>query len=260
MSVLQTLINLLYPPTCLLCGGKAEIHSNLCRECYAVFIRETFEYCPLCMNTARKCTCGSNFLEHTRIEIGKRRFITLTFYKSYRKYGSSVSGSRLTEAMIYRLKEKCDFTDFFAAELAGEIKTTFDSAGEDLSEWILTYAPRTEENFIRFGFDQSEEIVRAISKILKIPYKKTINRLSGEEQKRLNGEERRLNAEASLAANPRNIKQGGKYLLFDDIITSGATITTIARNLYFYGAKAVFPVSIARTMPSEDRNSQTDIL
>lgn len=257
MSILQTITDLLYPPTCAFCGNKADIHRTLCRECYAEFVREKVERCPICGKTAKDCKCGCDFLTHTRTEIADRRFLTLTFYKSYRRFGMAdgnncTTENRLTEKMIFRLKEKCAFADFFAAELSREIKKVFESDGEELSDWIITYAPRSEDNLVKYGFDQSEEIARKVSRILGIKFKKTFFRDRGDIQKTLNAEERLTNAEDSIFADERKIESGGKYLLFDDIITSGATIMTVSRNLYFHGAVKVFPISIARTMPSVD--------
>lgn len=248
MSVLQKITDLLFPPTCAFCGNRAEIYRTLCRDCYAEFVREKFEKCPICGKFVKECECGCDFLAHTKTEIDGRRFLTLTFYKS--KRSSDNTETRLTERMIFRLKEKCDFTEFFAAELSKEVKKLFERAGEDLTEWIITYAPRSKENLIKYGFDQSEEIVRKMSRELGIRWQKTVSRGSGDVQKKLSAEERRTNAEESIYTDGRKVESGGKYLLFDDIITTGATVMTVSRNLYFHGAAKVFPITIARTMPS----------
>lgn len=248
MSVLQLLADLLYPPTCAICGNKGEVHRTLCRDCYDIFIRESFEHCPVCGNTARNCECGSEFLKHSKVRIGSRTFVNITFYN---RSGGNSHEYRMTEKMIYRLKENGDFAGFFAGELSAELKKLFENAGEDLSEWIITYAPRSDENIEKYGFDQSEEIARRMSKLLKIPYKRTVIRSSGSVQKTLSAEERRVNAEESIIADPKKIAKDGKYILLDDIVTTGSTMMTVSRNLYFHGAEAVFPVFIAKNLPKK---------
>lgn len=260
MSVLQKITDILYPPTCAFCGKKADIYRTLCRDCYAEFVREKVEKCPICGKTAKDCECGCDFTVHTKTEIADRRFLTLTFYKSKRTLGMAENENRLTERMIYRLKEQCAFTEFFAAELTREINKLFGKSCEDIAEWTMTYAPRSEENLVKYGFDQSEEVARKTAKKLGIPCVKTVLRDSGDVQKKLNVQERLANAEDSIYVNGSKIEKGGKYLLFDDIITSGATVMTVSRNLYFHGAAKVFPISIARTMPSADVIKNDDTL
>lgn len=254
MSILETITDILFPPTCAFCGKKADIYRTLCRDCYAGFVREKVEKCPICGKMALACLCGCDFTRHTRTKIADRQFLTLTFYMSRRT--ADTDEKRMTERMIFSLKDKCSFTEFFAAEMTREINKLFGRSSEDIAEWTVTYAPRNEENLVKYGFDQSEETARKIAKKLGIPCVRTVLRDAGDVQKTLNAEERLTNAEDSIYADTRKIVSGGKYLLFDDIITSGATMATASRMLYFYGAAEVFPISIARTMPSELRAEQ----
>lgn len=246
MNFMQNVYNLLFPSCCLYCGNKAEVSHALCRNCYSVYIKESFEHCPKCGNTVKNCSCGCDFTSLTRTSIGDRQFISLCFYIS--RSNSTEAEQRQTENMILRFKQRGEFTDFFANELASELRKQFSKAKLELSEWILTYPPRNADNLEKFGFDQCEEMVKKLSSILDIPYRKTIYRISGDEQKNLNMAERLENAENSLAIIKDSVHEGDKFILFDDIITSGATISTSTRNLYFNGARAVFPISIARTM------------
>ena len=55
-------------------------------------------------------------------------------------------------------------------------------------------------------------------------------------------------AAASLSADREKIRKGGRYLIIDDIVTSGATVNAAVRNLYFCGADKVFAAAVARDM------------
>ena len=90
--------------------------------------------------------------------------------------------------------------------------------------------------------------MKQISKKLGIAYASVFERTDGEEQKSLGAQDRAVNADATLRIRKDLVKQGGKYIVFDDIITTGSTISTAARHLYFCGASEVFPAAIAKSM------------
>ena len=243
MNVFERLINFLIPSNCMICGKRTD-GGELCNECSGEFIRESFLKCESCGKPAAKCECGADFTAHTRTKIGGRGFIALTFYKSK----ATQAAERTTERMIYALKNKGTFAEYFSTLLAGEIRSAFSKDGTDLSEWTVTYPPRSQGKFNRMGFDQSEEIARRLAKKLGVSFSETFTRTDeGEEQKNLRARERYLNAEESRVPIKKNIIKGGKYIIFDDIITSGATVETMAKHLYFAGADSVFPVTVART-------------
>ncbi len=242
----REILNILFPPVCMYCDTLTNGISELCTDCAEKYLRERETPCPNCGKTVRGCVCDCDFSRVTRTMIGGKVAFSLTFYtgsqKAYRE-------ERITERMILKLKDKGYFACFFAEELAGEIQLLFEEAGESLDGWILTYTPRSPENYRRTGLDQGEEVTQYLAKRLGIPCKKTFDKIEGEEQKTLNAEERMVNASETLVPRRRTIEQGGKYLLFDDIITSGATIMAATRHLYFCGAEKVFPVSVARNLP-----------
>ena len=114
-------------------------------------------------------------------------------------------------------------------------------------DWILTYAPRSVKGFTDYGFDQCEEIVRQMGKTLHIPVRQMLVRVSGEEQKRMESADRRIGNIAGAFA-PVRVPAGCRVLLFDDIITTGATMREAGRVLAEAGAAAVFPIAFAKTM------------
>lgn len=205
-----------------------------------------FFRCPKCGNTADKCQCVTDSDPDfgRKTEIGGKRVLSLTFYlNSYRR-----GDGRVTERMIFALKENGVLFDFFADIVADAIKRLYDSAGQDISDWILTYPPRSTSKLIDIGYDQCGEIVKRVSERLGITWAETLKREGGTEQKQLNSETRVKNADKTLILIRENVVQGGKYILFDDILTTGATIASAERNLYFGGAAEVFPVTIAKNL------------
>ena len=97
------------------------------------------------------------------------------------------------------------------------------------------------------GYNQSDYIVKGLSKSLNIPYStKSLKRTRHtESQTKLN-----INRRAENVANAfkvRNAKKiiGKNILLADDVITTGATIQECAKALVNAGANAVYTCSIA---------------
>lgn len=250
MGILDFLVNILFPPRCLICGRPSD-SSGLCEDCRGEYVRELFEKCPVCGKSPSDCTCGTEFLTHTRTTIGTKGYCALCWYKSK---SNGREEERVTERMIYSLKQRGLFADFFADELCRCLTNLFDAAGESFDGWILTYTPRSAEKYMECGVDQSEEIGRRLAKKLGIRFVPMFDRDEGREQKNLNAKQRMENAEDSLIIREKKITPGGKYLLLDDIITSGATMTAASKLLYFYGAGAVYPVAVARTMPKRYEN------
>ena len=245
MSFLDFIINVLFPSSCAVCGRAVKTGVSVCGDCLAGFRREMFLRCPKCGNTADKCQCvtDSGDLE-SKTEISGKRTLSLTFYLNSYKRGDD----RVTEKMIFALKENGVLFDFFADIISDAIKRLYDSAGEDICDWILTYPPRSSAKLIDIGYDQCGEIVKRVSERLGIAWAETLKREGGAEQKQLNLETRAKNADQTLILIRKNVKNGGKYILFDDILTTGATIASAERNLYFGGAAEVFPVTIAKNL------------
>ena len=253
MGLFAKLLDVLAPPICALCGAGGTRGEELCDKCREKFVCECFGHCPVCGRNASLCTCGVDFTKATHCTVGGRDFFALTFYRSAKSFGES---DRATEKMIFALKEHGGFSAFFAKELARGVGRIFDSGEEDASGWIVTYPPRSDANFYKYGVDQGETVAYELARRLGTKSVKTLVRGSkSAEQKTLSASERQENAESTLIPIRRNIVEGGKYILVDDIITSGATIETAAKLLYSCGAAAVFPVAIARTAHSPGNNA-----
>lgn len=238
-------LDVICPPTCSLCQNPTESASELCGECMAKYLTERGTKCPKCKNPVNLCVCGCDFSRITKTVIGDRTHISLSFYESSRVARDE---GRITEQMILRLKSHGSFARFFSDMLCAELEELFARADISLDDWILTYPPRSVHNFVKYGFDQSKEVTGYMARRLGIRCVKTFTKADGDEQKSLTASERADNAATTLIPIKKAVQNGGKYLLFDDIITSGSTITTAARHLYFCGAATVFPISIARTI------------
>jgi ComF family protein len=93
------------------------------------------------------------------------------------------------------------------------------------------------------GWDQVEEIVRLLERA-GFGVSRPLRRAAGAEQKRLGRVGRATNARASYYMRP-GASSPERVLLFDDVITTGATVDACARALKEGGARRVAVLALA---------------
>ena len=243
-GIIGFFVSLLLPPSCKACAASVFGKGELCADCTELFRTESEETCPRCGHSVDFCECGIDYIRHTGCMMGSSSFTALTFYKSRKEYPDT---SRLTERMIYALKADGSYASFFADRLAEKIAKRFSENEIPLEGWTVTFIPRTDKKRADGGVDQSEELAERLAKRLGVPLAHVFMRISGEEQKNLSADERRQNMSESLRV-AGSVEKGGKYLLADYIITSGASVECAARLLKYHGAQYVYPIAAARTM------------
>lgn len=144
---------------------------------------------------------------------------------------------------------KC--TAFFAGVIKDYV---YALAGND---GFLTYIPRSVRLYEKYGFDQSERIVRTL--VLNHPdirYQNLFRRRKNiDEQKDLPFEERFNNAEKALEVIKENGSGiPGRIVVFDDIITTGATAKAAAKLLKKSEAGKIFMLFVAGTNEFKERS------
>lgn len=113
---------------------------------------------------------------------------------------------------------------------------------------VVTWAPTTAERRRRRGFDQAELLAREVARRLGRPCRGLLSRNGGPPQTGRPLDERRRGPSFSSLTPP-----GNRVLLVDDVVTSGATVSSAARVLRNAGANTVRVVAAARTPPPRDR-------
>ncbi len=110
---------------------------------------------------------------------------------------------------------------------------------------IITFAPRRPGEVRLYGFDQSEEMAKAISKQTGIPCIALLKRKGfSVAQKKLKSNLRSKNVVGKFECT-ENVK-GKRVLLIDDVVTTGSTVGECAKMLKENGAKAVYVWSLAQ--------------
>ena len=98
------------------------------------------------------------------------------------------------------------------------------------------------------GYNQSTEISRTLSQILKTRMNQSIliRKRHTKTQTKLNIQQRIQNVDDAFAIKDKISISGKTILLLDDVITTGSTINSCAKQLKLNGAKFVYVVSAAK--------------
>ena len=111
---------------------------------------------------------------------------------------------------------------------------------------IATAIPLSRKRFLQRTFNQSEILAENISKRLGIPFVRCVYRAKHTvAQSSLSARERTINITNAFIADKSRVK-GKKILLFDDTVTTGATINECAHELKNKGATDIVGISVAK--------------
>jgi len=226
------------------CGGCREIldydlfDEALCPECKLKWNIAKADTCPTCFQSAPECLCMPKGLEKT----GALCLRKLYFYSPKRDREPQ-------NRMLYYIKKNRNrrIADFIAKELKDMILYELSVLDVDIEkDAFLVNVPRGKSAVRMYGFDQSELICKALSDKTKIPYISAISRSrGGMEQKRLDKKTRFKNVSYLFEAEGEDRIKGKYAVLFDDVVTTGASMTACAEILKKAGVKGVFCVCMA---------------
>ena len=216
---------------CLGCGWRIGAEENFCHACLLDYESGRSRECGRCKKVLSECTCAGRYLMVHRV----RRLHKLLPYRA----GQSDHG---VNRMVLRLKKQNPNRafEFCASELAASMKGIYRK--ED--GWCLTFAPRTVAARIRYGYDQSERLARLLAKELDLPFLNAIKRSRrSSTQRGLSHAERKKNTKTAYVKRGPSL-EGKKILLFDDVVTTSASLSSAAGVLYENGAKVVVGVCL----------------
>lgn len=190
------------------------------------------EVCTVCGRTSAycRCACVGGFRD-----IGAERMLHLFFYDG-----------DFSRRVIYALKNggKARLIKALAHELAELIYLS--KGSDDISAYTVTYVPRSRRNIKKYGFDQAKMMAKYIARELDIPFLRTLVRIGSYSQKAASAEERRERAERSYALADADIA-GRKFIIIDDVITSGSTLHACISLLKEAGACQIIAATAAKT-------------
>jgi ComF family protein len=226
------------------CAGCSELigyddrKDAFCPSCRVKFEMAKAEFCPLCSHSAIECDCMPKKMKKSGV-------LTLKKLVLYRSDRAGEPENRL----LYFLKHNKNrrVARFVAEQLSHKVYELVRESGEKIEKFEFVYIPRTKRAVAKYGFDQSEMVLCELSAITGVPVSKLLVRKNrGSEQKILSSHKRLENAEKDINISENaEVFPDRSYILFDDIVTSGASMLRAAGLLFKAGAHRVYGLCIA---------------
>ena len=211
--MLDKLISLISPHHCVVCSDIAD---GMCKKCMLQLKPFNLHNCILCgygLNTGSRC-CSSCELANVN------RLITVKMSKDLRK---------LLHEYKYNNKRA------FCKVLAQIVSNNIDNTGRS---YIIVPLPPSSKHRRQRGYDHILNIVRHLSKMTNCEYEMVLKRKTNFRQVGADRQTRFIQAEnAFISRYP--LSPDRTYIIFDDVITTGATITSAVRALRSGGARKI---------------------
>lgn len=202
--------DIIWPPYCHACGGRPDSELRwLCRHCLERLPRTHFRDDE--MNPA------------TITLAGKFPFKRASAYLFYNPRG--MLGPIFHDFKYHGFPSLARYMGQLAANDM-EMRPFFN--GVD----YLIPVPMYPLKQIRRGYNQTEEIALGLSSVLKVPLGAGFKAIrSHRTQTKLSSEQRETNIEGIFRYRPPHLQRGKTICLIDDVLTTGATITSAAKAL-----------------------------
>lgn len=211
--MLDKLISLISPHHCVVCSDIAD---GMCKKCMLQLKPFNLHNCILCgygLNTGSRC-CSSCELANVN------QLITVKMSKDLRK---------LLHEYKYNNKRA------FCKVLAQIVSNNIDNTG---CNYVIIPLPPSSKHRRQRGYDHILNIVRHLSKMTNCEYEMVLKRKTNFRQVGADRQTRFTQAEnAFISRYP--LSPDRTYIIFDDVITTGATITSAVRALRSGGARKI---------------------
>lgn len=192
--------------------------------------------CSRCSKKLSHCSCTSGYLASRNVKHVSKVF----------RYTRNAQDTPWN-CLIYSLKKdnRADVIEFLADELSESIRNTIPDISKYPSNYLVTNIPRRKSAIREYGYDHAKTLAKKVSRKLNVNYVSLLKSKTRKAQKTTFGEGRIKNVKFDYKAFcPKSIK-GKRAIIIDDIITTGASISTAARLICNLGAKDISAASVA---------------
>ncbi len=244
MKVLNSLIDLIYPPRCSICQAflrdKIAPGSNrdlpFCESCFKGFTEIKSPICPL---------CGRHFsdgIEQDRVcEDCLRKRPSYDIARAPYLYG----GALMTAIHELKYAQRIHLADSLGSLLASFAQTWI---GE-LKGCLVMPVPLHPRRLRARGFNQSLLLARSVASKTgaELDFLSLRRTRFTKPQTELSSEERKKNVRKAFEVVKPAAAKGRTILLVDDVATTGSTLNECAKALKRAGAEGVLCLVLART-------------
>ncbi|MEM9208874.1 MAG: ComF family protein [Pseudomonadota bacterium] len=227
--LVDNIANALLPATCGVCGATTG-DGRICLPCFAA-LPWNRHACPTCAEPLQRYV--SSALPCGRCQ-GQRSSVTRTLAP----LGYAFPIDEMLKALkFHRRLDVAPLLAELAAPSVWDSGVQFDA---------LVPVPLHRWRHARRGYNQAEELARALSRIVSVPVQRLVKRVRATPpQSGLNAAARRRNLRGAFLAR-RNVV-ADHVLIVDDVVTTGETTRAMARALQASGVSAVSALAVARS-------------
>ena len=224
-NIIDSILDFIFPPKCPFCEEILTEKIPVCSKCMdsIPFIEgNTCECCgrpveEFSYKLCRQCNSEKRYFEHSFAPLiykDDAKKVILMLKHNYHPY--------YAKALAFLIADKI---------LTSEFYTEFS---------FITCVPENSKTIKERGYNHAELIAKELSKLLKIPFTKTLIRTNdSKRQATLNREERRKNVRKSYFPGDKTF-DGGTVLIIDDVYTTGETTNYCSRLLHKIGFEKVY--------------------
>lgn len=215
---LNWLMDLLFPPHCIFCNQVVPAGLQICESCHKGIKQ---------INSVKRINLP---------DCGK----TISCAVPY-----SYQGKVRNSILQFKFYGKKQYASFYAEKMAAFIMESFSTLHID----IVSCVPISQKRQKSRGYNQSELLALELVKLLNLSYVPLlIKKTDNQEQHKLSMRERKKNVKGVYEVIDSNCINGKTVLLIDDIVTTGATLSECAKELFQANAKEVICSAIAEVM------------
>lgn len=210
---IRAILNLLYPPKCVLCRRIIREQDDLlCPDCCRDLKKRKLHR-PRQLETGLVCAAPFFYQEPLRGAFLRYKFQGRDHYAPL-------------------------FGDYVAQAAQEQLEGTFD---------LVTWAPLSKKRLRNRGYDQAKLLAARVAEAYDLPLMRTVEKVRNTKtQSSLNAKERAINAKGAYGLCPGARVEGKRILLVDDILTTGSTLSACAAVLQEAGAEKISCAVLAR--------------
>ncbi len=230
--LLQSALDLLYPPHCESCQKPGRL---LCRQCVKRLRRIHPPYCHVCSLPVIGRISGNFVCTNCR----HRKFHFQFAVCGY-------EANDVVRLLIHRFKyHGISRLEFILAQLI--FHAWRDERVAVHPPEILVPVPLHPSRERERGFNQARRLAEALSKQTGIPCGSLLKKsVFTESQALLNRSQRRQNLRGAFTLRQNRSLNGVSIMLVDDVLTTGSTLEECSKTLLAGGARAVSAITVAR--------------
>ncbi len=240
----DAVVSVFFPAGCRICGSVLTSASRvpLCEGCLSSFARVPGILCEVCGRPLP----GFAKKEGESLLCPACRDKTYCFERarSFALYQDAV----VQAILLLKFEQIEPLGAWFAERLAELVKAEGLTRAAD----VVVPVPLHREREIERGYNQAALLSKPLAKKLRLPHEAVLLvRTRARPDKRvLSLEERWESVRGAFATRPGSQVDNLRFLLVDDVLTTGATLDACARALRDAGAKSVMGLTVARAVRS----------